>query len=320
MNSARRTPPRSGENNRFMVDGDTNNPSEELQESLLDNALDSLLSSAEAVRRDEGPRSLKEAVVHLGNGTELLLKARLVRKDWALIFKGKDRVSYDELSKGEFDSVDFWKAIVRLKENVGVSIDEAVTSRLKMLRNLRNRLTHFTVTLDSAQAKSLVATAMNFSVEFCEQQNMVSSKATSKISEIHDNLTGLQEFVNDRMKSIREESTDVLPWECPECWQEALVSDGGEADCKFCKRKIDLRELASSHSEGDVEACPECGERSTFAFVLYNNDEARWVCFSCGEGGENYDNCVECASMTYSPFPGELAVCESCQSHIMDNW
>lgn len=302
-----------------MVNGNTISRSEELQENLLDNALDFLLSAAEAVRRNEGPRSLKEAVVHLGNGVELLVKARLAREDWALIFSCIDQANYDKLSKGEFKSVDYWKAIVRLKKKVGVPIDERVSSRLKVLRNLRNRLTHFTVTLDSVQAKSLVATAMNFSVEFCEQQNMASPKATSKISEIHDNLTVLREFVDDRMKSILKESSDVLTWECPECWQEALVSDGGEADCKFCKRKIDLQELASSHSEGEVGNCPECSEVLTFALVLNGSGIPRWVCFSCGEGGENYDHCVECASITNSPFPGELAVCDDCQSHLMDN-
>ena len=69
-----------------MVDSNTNNQSEQLQLTLLDNALDFLLSAAEAVRRDEGHRSLKEAVLHLANGVELMVKARLAREHWSLIF------------------------------------------------------------------------------------------------------------------------------------------------------------------------------------------------------------------------------------------
>ena len=97
-----------------MVNDNTDNQSEQLQLNLLDNALDYLLSAAEAVHRDEGPRSLKEAVLHLGNGIELLVKARLARDHWTLIFSNTDQASYDKLADAEFSSVDFPKAIVRL--------------------------------------------------------------------------------------------------------------------------------------------------------------------------------------------------------------
>ena len=48
-----------------MGNGHTSDQSKRLQSNLLDNALDSLLSAAEVVHRDEGSRSLKEAVLHL---------------------------------------------------------------------------------------------------------------------------------------------------------------------------------------------------------------------------------------------------------------
>ena len=90
-----------------MVSSSSDNQSEQLQLNLLDNALDSLLSAAEAVQRNEGPRSLKEAVLHLGNGIELLVKARLAREHWSLIFSNTDQASYDKLTDAEFTSVDF---------------------------------------------------------------------------------------------------------------------------------------------------------------------------------------------------------------------
>ena len=120
-----------------MVNNTDSNESEQLQYSLLDNALDSLLSAAEAVRRDEGPRSLKEAVLHLGNGVELVVKARLAGEHWSLIFSDIDKASYNKITSGDLVSVDFPKALDRLKNIGGVSIDKQVNPHLEVLRNLR---------------------------------------------------------------------------------------------------------------------------------------------------------------------------------------
>ena len=300
-----------------VVSGSDNNQSEQLQLSLLENALDFLLSAAEAVRRDEGPRSLKDAVLHLANGIELLVKARLAREHWSLIFSDINKASFDELAKSDFGSVDFPKARKRLEQIVGVPIDKSVGTHVDNLRKLRNKLTHFMATLDPVQAKSLVAKSMTFCVEFCEKQDMVTPDVASKLGEIHMQLTDLHEFVNERLKSISEEWKDALIRECPECWQEALVIDAGDADCKFCKRKAEPRELAASNSEGPVGDCPVCGEESAFAFILYNNDAGEWVCFACGERGEHYDHCMRCNQIEEFSDSDDLKICESCWSHMM---
>ena len=301
-----------------MVNDNTSNQSEQLQANLLENGLDFLLSAAEVLNRDGGPRSLKDAVLHLANGIELLVKARLAREHWSLIFSDINKASYEELSKADFKSVDYPTTTKRLEQIVGVSIDKSVSTHVNSLRKIRNKLTHFTATLDPAQAKSLLAKSMNFCIEFCEQQNMVSGDVESKLGEINMNLMVLQEFVADRMKSISREWKDTVIWECPECWQEALIVDGGEVTCAFCRRKADPQELAEGHSDlPNVEDCPECGEESTFAFVLYTNEDARWVCFFCGQSGENYDNCGRCDRMTHSPESGGIPLCEACLSDFM---
>ena len=86
----------------MVVDSNTINQSEQLQTNLVDNALDLLLSAAEAVERDEGPRSLKEAVSHLANGVEVLVKARVAGEHWSLIFRDVNKASFDKLAKGDF--------------------------------------------------------------------------------------------------------------------------------------------------------------------------------------------------------------------------
>ena len=301
-----------------MLDRDSNDRSKQLQLVLLDNALDLLLSAAEAVRRGERPRSLKEAVLHLGNGVELLIKARIAREHWSLIFDDVDGASHDKLTAGDFVSVAFPKALTRLNQIVGVSIDKSSMEHLNSLRQLRNRLTHFTATLDPAQTKSLVAKGMTFCVAFCQQQDMATREAQKHLGEIHKNLLELQEFVDARMQDISVDWKDFVIWECPECWQPALVIDVGEVDCKFCRHRADPIELAADNAEGHVTDCPECSQEQTFAFILYNNDAGGWMCFSCGEGGEDYDHCMRCDLMAHFPDDDGVNICDSCWEHVLE--
>ena len=289
-----------------------------LQWSLLDNALDFLLSAAESVCRDEGPRSLKECAMHLANGVELLVKARLVREHWSLIFANINQATTEELARAEFTSVDFPTAVKRMEQIARVTIDKTVLSHIDALRKLRNQITHFTANLDPTQTKSLVAKTMTFCIEFCEQQDMVAPDLMGKIGEIRVNLTELQEFVAARMKRISEEWGGALIWECSECWQDALVIDGGEVECKYCNRTANPRDLAAKHSEGGLEDCPECGEEMTFALLLYNNDTDRWQCFSCGEGGEHYDHCMRCDMIADFEGCEDFKICSSCFSYWME--
>ena len=301
-----------------MNDAKTTELSKQLQAILLDNALDFLLSTAEAVHRDEGHRSLKEAVLHLANGVELMLKAKLAQEHWSLIFASVDQASYGKIADTDFRSVDFPQALGRLEQVVGVTIGKSSTDHLKSLRKLRNQLTHFSVQLDPAQTKSLVAKGMNFSVEFCEQQNMVTSDAEDKLGDIHINLTDLQEFVNERMATILKGVHHTLIWTCPDCWQEALAVEDGVAQCQFCRHDFNPQELAADKSEGIPEDCPHCLEGQTFALVLSSNDEGMWVCFSCGEHGEHYYNCMRCSLMDYFPDGDDVKICTSCWEYIRE--
>ena len=300
-----------------MCHGMTINRSDDLQLNLLKNALDFLLSAAEAVRRNDGPRSLKDAILHVSSGIELLLKARIVREHWSLIFSNIDNASQENLTKGNFTSIGFLAALDRLELIVDIPIDKSLVNHLKELRKLRNRLVHFTAILNREQANSLLAKSMVFCIDFCEQQGMHTEATEIQIGEIHRNLTALQEFVDERLEIISSQWRYATMWECPECWQETLVVDAGEASCKFCRHKSDPQELAAANSEGGVEDCPECGEELTFAFILYNNDSGGWICFACGQMGEQYDHCTLCGRMEQFPNDGDGRICESCWANRM---
>ena len=295
------------------------NRPEDIHLSLTDNALDFLLSASEAASRAATRRNLKDAVIHAANGIEVLAKARLAREHWSLIFNDVNRVNRQKLEKGDFISVDPENTLARLKQVAGFSIDGQYKSQLVELRNLRNRLTHFTATIDEARAKSLVAKAMTFCVEFCEQQTMAAPDSEAKLGEIHTNLIDLKEFVDSRMASISESLkyySTVL--ECPECWQEALGIDDGQIDCKFCRYKTKPKDLVDMLSEGRIEDCPECGEEQSFVFVFDSDGDGEWVCCFCGVSGSNYTDCPTCGQMTYTQ-PGDVPLCDSCTEYYMNS-
>ena len=290
--------------------------SKALQVKLLDNGLDFLLSATEAVCRDEGPRSLKDSVLHLANGIELLLKARLAREHWSLIFSDVNKANFNVLAEADFLSVDPATAEKRLNQIVGINLDETANAHVKNLRVLRNKLTHFTITLDAEQTKSLVLKGINFAVAFCEQEDMTILDSKGKVGETNINLSEIEEYVQQRMNSISNEWEGRLNWECPDCWQEALVLDGAFAECKYCLHLIPAEYLASNHSEGPVEECPECGEEKTFAFVLYNNDDGGWLCFACGTCDRNYGHCIRCGQLKYFQETEEFKMCKDCWSDL----
>ena len=286
----------------------------ELQRNLLENALDFLLSAAESVRRNDGPRGLKDAVLQVASGVELLLKARLAREHWSLIFLTVDQASQEKLLKGDFTSVDFSNTLTRLEQIVAIPIDQQFSMHLKDLRNLRNRLTHFTANLNLAQAKSLVAKSMIFCIEFYEQQGMMIPDLESKIGQIHKNLVDLREFMRKRMAEITQSVEYQYLWICPECWEEALVLNPNQIECRFCKYKTSPQELATENADGDVvENCPVCGCGSTFALVSFHSDAQVWMCFSCGKGGLDYGRCNGCSRVTQ--IDEGLFLCENCLSY-----
>ena len=290
--------------------------SNDLETKLLDNSLDFLLSAAEAVCREEGPRSLKDSVLHLASGIELLLKARLVREHWSLIFSDINKADFRLLAEADFASVDPATAEKRLKQIVGITLDKTAKAHVTNLRERRNKLTHFTVTLDPEQTRSLVLKGINLAIAFCEQEGMTILDSQGKVGAININLVKIQEYVQERMEAISKDREESFDWECPDCWQQALVFDGAFAECKYCLHLIPAEYLASNHSEGPGQECPECGKERTFAFLLHNNDEGEWLCFACGTSGSNYHHCMRCGQMEYFQEAEELKICNSCWSDM----
>ena len=64
------------------------------------NGLDYLESAIKHLRGHPSARDLKYAVLHLQAAVEVLLKVRLIREHWALVFRYPDKASRGAFSSG----------------------------------------------------------------------------------------------------------------------------------------------------------------------------------------------------------------------------
>lgn len=115
----------------------TPNPAK-LFDSLVINAFD-FINEAVGVFK----RSPKLSAIHFFTAMELLLKARLVREHWSLLFMRLDDATVTRLSQGDFQSVGLKDAYKRLTEIAHADFPQPALEAFEALRKRRNQLVHF---------------------------------------------------------------------------------------------------------------------------------------------------------------------------------
>ena len=147
------------------------------------------------------PRTLKKAVKHLSSAGELLIKYRLQVEDWAFIFDNINTASKSKLNSGNFNSVNFKDAKIRLKNLCGIDV---ALSSFGELRKLRNRAEHYELYTErfstiklikdaSEELLSFIDSFISISEEECEKTNWSASiegirKVNEKLDEELNNL------------------------------------------------------------------------------------------------------------------------------------
>ena len=283
---------------------------------LLDNSLDFILYAAEHVGQNS-PRSWKYAIIHLIAGIELLLKARLELDHWSLVFQEIDKANRGSFESGDFRSVDLESSLNRLGRISSVSITKQDENQLRRLKKIRNMLEHFSIDIDLTQVKSLMAKGLSFAVTFYNNhlKDEVGDSESSVIGDIISHLHKFEEFVSERLVSIRpdiDESSIVK--DCPKCSQDTLVvQDDAILHCYFCEFDIDATTLAEQRTETEVDICPECGHEA-LAFIIYNNEVAGYECMACGQEYDQLHRCGSCGSL----YEGDGVICSQCMDSIVE--
>lgn len=131
---------------------------------LLENAVDSIARAIELMAwediSDERSR-LKQAILSVSHGVELLLKERLRRVHPALVWEDVDK--YPRL---DARTIGVDKAIHRLSSIGAVSLGDDDIQLVKSLRNTRNAIEHFSWQTTRQEASLIVGRALSFAVAF----------------------------------------------------------------------------------------------------------------------------------------------------------
>lgn len=314
--------------------------SEEVKFTVLENGLEFIYTALSHLRGEPNPRDLKYAVLHLSAGVELVLKDRLSREHWSLVFENIDKATSDAYSSGDFVSVNLKTSIQRLAQICRVEISEDEQRSIFNLRKSRNLMEHF-ATIDSPIAlKASSAKVLSFTLDFVSNEfdlDELAENENSLLKEIRNLLPEFEQFVESRMNKIKDKlATEAVIVDCPRCAQKAMRIEDG-ALCHFCGYTADGKDAAQDYVESllglnwkhvadggeiPVYSCSECGSESLVDMGSLKQDlnSDRFVCFSCGQGWdwESMAPCQSCGSPTpHDPKDG-LPICGDCWNSIIN--
>lgn len=299
---------------------------------LLENGLDFILSALEYFGGSPSERDLKYGVLHLCSGVELVLKERLLREHWILVFEKPDQASKTALESGDFRSVRFDACIDRLAKICGIKWLENHKEEFRRFRSRRNRIEHFSITDSVAAIKSSASKILAITLDFINREfdDEISLMYQDELDEIRARLGDFEQFVKDRMTKIRDRLNSYsVVLTCPRCFQNTLAVEEGIL-CLFCGYKnIDPEQAANEYvsdimglseyvivkegGEWPIYECPECWETS----LVCNNDEELFLCFNCGkQWSEGMQFCESCGS-PFIRHEGDSIICDTCIEHRM---
>ncbi|MFE9559115.1 hypothetical protein ACFYOD_37420 [Streptomyces sp. NPDC006703] len=299
----------------------------------VENGLDYLCSVVDLLVKQEGEavsaRDLKYAVLHLQAAAEVLLKARLQREHWSLVFKNPGSAVRSRFQAGDFESCTTPEAISRLRDVVGLPLKDKDVKALGSLAKSRNALQHYGLTASGPATEARAAEVLDFLTSFLDEQLLeplgkaeLERIETHYMRRIRAGLSDVRSFVTKRMNRLKsrldENSPRVIT--CPSCYQLALLVDGEANKCHFCGIDggvdVAVRVARMESSFANVYTCPDC---DVDAFVrnvhtAYDLGVPVDLCFNCNGDFEGFGECSECriCSSIFHPDDRGADTCDAC--------
>ncbi|MGC9539744.1 hypothetical protein [Streptomyces sp. UG1] len=279
------------------------------------NGIDYLVSVVEHLDSDTctGPREIKYAVLHLQAAAEVLLKSRLLREHWSLVFSDPAKATSEKFWASDFTSCGTDAAVERLRNICGLNITRKDAEALKNLGKDRNALQHYGLTHSAEAVESRAGTVLDFLLRFLDTQllPLLDTQERESIEEdmsrVRSGLNTIDAFVNERMNRLRgnelKGATDsVLP--CSVCGQWALAVIPNGAHCHFCGTDVSAEELAPAFQEFEpghpVNECPQCCAPTLACFAFMDGaGEEVYYCFTCQAryNPQELTNCGGCGCL-----------------------
>ncbi|WP_328834582.1 hypothetical protein [Streptomyces europaeiscabiei] len=239
------------------------------------NGVDYLVSVVDhlTAEGDRHPRDLKYAVLHLQAAAEVLLKARLVREHWSLVFMDPGKATRQKFDTSTLKSCGVPAAAERLRNIAGVDVTTGDAKVLEDLAQDRNALQHFGLTRDATAVEARAGLVLDFLVRFLDDVLLPGlsreevAAIASDMNRIREGLNAIHAFVTERMLRLKHElaGDEDRTVACPTCGQLAMVADGSSNRCHFCNTDESNMVLMAGflvQSLNDpglrVRACPQC--------------------------------------------------------------
>lgn len=286
-----------------MEDAGTNASRDARQHELhfppLRNGADYLVSVVDHLTKDDvGPRDLKYAVLHLQAAIEVLLKERLSREHWTLVFSDPGQASLRRFHEGDFESCTTKQAVQRLQNIVGCDITDDERSALIALATDRNALQHYGLTQNAHAVEARAGRVLDFLYRFIHVELINPTLGTEdqrlsfELNLVSRGVRSIDAFVKQRMRRLRGDLKGREPRtiDCPACGQSALILAASRSPlqhrCLFCEKLYARAEIMRFHltrSEGRVRrACPRCQDPALIdGFHVASETAPAPVCFTC---------------------------------------
>ncbi len=308
---------------------------------LLENGLDFIENSLQAILSTDEPQKLKYAILHISAGIELILKEILRLEHWSLLFENINNANYNHLQSGDFISVSFSSILKRLEGIVDGNITENQKRHFDILRKKRNKIEHFAFKESSNALKSTISISLTDIIEIIDE-NIDVQRIPSESQELYKSIrresSKFIEFVDlvrarlkDELKRLEKNKTKII--DCPECFQDLLPLDGSYT-CLFCGYTDSPKNIANLYADTVLEynsyaaykygedcpikKCPEC-ENETL--IIHNNSA---FCIDCGSNWDidKLSYCDDCEEYYIKPKDehSDFGICPDCWQNKLNNY
>jgi len=300
---------------------------------LLENGLNFIFSGLSSLGRSKRDRAdYKFGILHLTAGIELVMKERLRREHWSLLFENINCANKVALAAGNMKSVEFDSLVARLNGIAEIKIKSHEKKAIQELRKQRNKIQHLHISESREAIESIAAQGVGFVLDFIEKELPVitlNEKEINVLESIKELLKDFRAFLEKRLDYVMPElkkhtDSDGVVVECIRCLQKTLILGDGSPRCLFCNSTFDPSSCAegwaniflgrSSYEYGrfrgaaPTRKCPNCQEDT----LVEIRDSEKWSCFNCGESFMHKDlgDCSLCGELFISE--GEETVCDNC--------
>jgi hypothetical protein len=246
-----------------------------VHQEILENGLDFLLHSLRPpVDLDEYADAEilpKYLVLNLAAATELILKARLCKEHWSLIFQNPDKASADCLRSGEFCSVTFDTCVIRLERICGVTFSTSAREVLRDLRARRNCYQHLRIAPDPRAATPLAGKVLHFLLGFLDtslESDDFTSPSHEALRELRPRLGEFHDLRETRLAQLKVQIQSLLQAgrleRCVACGERTLELNP-TVKCLFCNWSVPAAEAAATQAaEEEARRKESLYQRSLF--------------------------------------------------------